>query len=351
MQEFGRNFLHRQIQPKPAMSSTPPTTAPPAAITARPGGSVRNLPVNLFGSVMGIAGLGLAWRQANAQYGVPALAGEVIGALAVGVFIVLSLAYAAKLLRHPGTVVAEFRHPVAGNFFGTIVIALLLVSAVLQPYSATLAWVAWTVGAAATFVLAFVIAARLLRGDVDPANALPAWLIPGVATLDIAVTGAQMPMAWAAELNWAAMAVGAVLALVLFTLVFQRLVQRQPLAAGMVPSLMVLVAPFAVGFLAYTGMRGTVDRFASLLFYFGLFLFAVLVPKVFRRGVPFAPGWWAISFPIAALVNAALRYAAAHPSWAMQAIALALLLFLSAALAVLSFRTLRIAFNGELLAG
>ena len=314
-------------------------------------GSVRNLPVNLFGSVMGLAGLAMAWRQATSQFGAPQAVGEVIGAVAVLVFVVLALAYASKLVRHPASVAAEFAHPVAGNFFGTMVIAVLLVSTLVQPYSAALARITWAVGAIAAFALSVVVVARLLRGDGDPAHAVPAWLIPGVATLDIAVAGSAMPMAWAPELNWAAMGVGTALALVLFTLVFQRLVQRQPLAPPLVPSLMVLVAPFSVGFLAYTGITGRVDRFASVLFYFALFVFLVLAPKVFRRGVPFGPGWWAISFPIAALANAALRYAATHPAWPLQAIAVAILLFLSAALAVLAIRTLRIALNGELLAG
>ncbi|MNT95933.1 potassium-tellurite ethidium and proflavin transporter [compost metagenome] len=76
----------------------------------------------------------------------------------------------------------------------------------------------------------------------------------------------------------------------------------------MVPSLMILVAPFEVGFLAYANLFG-IDRFAAMLFYFGLFLAVVLGFKVFRRDVPFAPSWWAISFPLAALANAALKYA------------------------------------------
>ncbi|VVN15240.1 MULTISPECIES: hypothetical protein [Pseudomonas] len=32
--------------------------------------SIKNLPVNLFGSVMGLAGLGLAWRLSGQYYGV-----------------------------------------------------------------------------------------------------------------------------------------------------------------------------------------------------------------------------------------------------------------------------------------
>lgn len=323
---------------------------PPALPLKHPPG-VRHLPVNLFASVMGLSGLALAWRQAAGQFGAPPVIGEAIGAFALIVFGVLALAYLAKLAWHPDAVAAEFRHPVAGNFFATIVIALLLLSAVLQPYSGAVAVAVWTLGAAAAFALSGVVMSRLLRGAVDAKLAVPAWVIPGVATLDIAVTGAQMPMPWAAELNWAAMALGTVIALLLLVLVLSRLVHHEPLVGAMVPSLLVLIGPFAVGFLAYTAMTGAVDRFASMLFYFALFIFLVLAPKVFRRDVPFAPAWWAIGFPLAALSNAALHYAAVRGGWPLQAIALALLAFLTAVLAVLTVRTLRIAIDGRLLAG
>jgi len=311
--------------------------------------SLRNLPVNLFASVMGLSGLALAWRLAHGSLGAPAIVGEAIGLFALGVFVVLALGYGAKLARHPQAVHAEFHHPVTGNFFGTIVISILLLSSVIAPYSASGARVVWTFGAAATFALSFFVVSRLLKGQVDTSHAVPAWLIPGVATLDIAVTaGREGAMAWTAELNLLAAAVGAMLALVLLVLIVGRLVHQAPLAPAMTPSLMILVAPFAVGFLAYTNITGGVDRFAALLFYFALFIFAVLAPKVFRRGVAFSSGWWAIGFPMAALANAALKYAQLRATMPLWVVAIALLGALTVALSVLTLRTLRVAISGKL---
>jgi tellurite resistance protein len=310
--------------------------------------SVRNLPVNLFASVMGLSGLALAWRLAHGSLGAPVFVGEAIGAFALGVFVLISLGYLTKLARHPEAVHAEFHHPVAGNFFGTIVISILLLSAVVGPYSAPAARAVWTAGVLSTFALSFVAVSRLLKGQVDASHAVPAWLIPGVATLDIPVTGAHMSMAWASELNLVASAVGAVLALVLFAMIVSRLVHRDPLAPAMTPSLMILVAPFAVGFLAYSNIVGDIDRFAALLFYFALFMFAVVAPKVFRPGMKFSPNWWAIGFPMAALVNAALKYAQSRASWPLWVLAMVLLGVLSLVLAVLTVRTVRIALNGKL---
>ena len=245
--------------------------------------------------------------------------------------------------------VAEYRHPVAGNFFGTITIAILLLSSVVAPMSQTLSEVMWTVGTVFTLALCFAIAGRLLRGKIDTAHAVPAWFIPGVATLDIVVAGGTMPMPWAHEINLFALTVGTMIALLFFTMIMSRMIHHEPLPASMAPSLLILMAPFEVGFLAYTNLTQQVDTFSGLLFYFGLFVFLTLAPKVFRRGMPFASGWWAISFPMAALAIASLKYAMFVRAWPVKAIAIILLAMLTLAIVVLFVKTLHILLNGKLL--
>ena len=271
--------------------------------------------------------------------------------LAIVVFLVLGAGYLVKAVRHPDAVRSEFRHPVAGNFFGTITIAILLLSSVVAQLSQPLAEGIWIVGTIATIALCFTIASRLLQGKIDAAHAVPAWFIPGVATLDIAVAGGNMPMLWAHEVNMFALAVGTMIALLFFTMIMSRMIHHEPLPAGMVPSLLILMAPFEVGFLAYTNFTQRVDTFAGLLFYFGLFIFLTLAPKVFRRGIPFASGWWAISFPIAALASAALKYAMFVQAWPVTVLAIILLAMLSIAIVILLIKTLHVLFNGRLLAG
>ncbi|MFM0065622.1 SLAC1 anion channel family protein [Paraburkholderia aspalathi] len=327
------------------------TLSPTEAKSARRDASIKNLPVNLFGSVMGIAGLSIAWRIASHEFGVSPLISEVVGVIAVIVFLTLSVGYLIKSAKHPREVVGEFNHPIAGNFFGTVTIAILLLSTVVAPLSQTLSEVVWTVGTVATVALSFTIASRLLQGKIDAGHAVPAWLIPGVATLDIAVAGGTMSMPWAHEVNLFGLAVGTMIALLFFTMIMSRLIHHEPLAAGMTPSMIILIAPFEVGFLAYTNFTQNVDMFAGLLFYFGLFLFVVLAFKVLRRGIPFAAGWWAISFPMAALTSASLKYSMFVQSWPITVVAIILLALLSIAIIVLLVRTLHSLFNGRLLAG
>ncbi|MCK9689411.1 SLAC1 anion channel family protein [Scleromatobacter humisilvae] len=311
--------------------------------------SVRYLPVNLFGAVMGLAGLSLAWRSAHRVFGVPAAIGDAIGVVALATFLVLATGYLAKCLCYPAAVKAEFEHPVGGNFFGTITIAIMLLSVVVSRYAEVFGEVLWTCGTALTFVLTFVVVGRLLHGKVDPVHATPPWLISGVGTLDVAVTGSTMPMEWAREVDLFGLSVGTMMAVVFFMMVFSRVVHQEPLPATMVPSLIVMIAPLEVGFLAYVGMTHAVDMFAGLLFHAGLFLFITLSPQVFRLNVPFATSWWAVSFPMAALSIAALQYAAYAGTWVLSGIAGLALLLVSVVVAVLSVQTLHRLFTRRLL--
>jgi tellurite resistance protein len=337
------------LRAPPGASINPTQALSPAEIPRQ--ASIQYLPVNLFASVMGLSGLALAWRQAGHQFGTSALIDAAIGSLAVVVFAVLCIAYAAKAVLHPCAVHNEFRHPIAGNFFGTITIAVLLISSVVAPLSARASEIIWGIGAASTVALSFTIVSRMLRGKVDAGHSVPAWLIPGVATLDITVAGGTLPMAWAREVNLFAMAVGTTMALVFFTMIMSRLIHHhEKLASDMVPSMMILIAPFEVGFLAYTSFFQRIDTFAAMLFYFGLFVFFSLVFKIFKRSIPFAAGWWALSFPLAALSNAALRYAEHARYLPVTVLAVALLVFLSVLIAVLLVRTIHLVASGKLLA-
>ena len=100
--------------------NTPPSPHP----TRRRGpSSLQHLPVNLFAAVMGVSGLCQAWRQASRQFGTSGWIDASVGGIAVAVFVLLCAAYAAKAMWHPQAVRDEFRHPIAGNFFGTVSIA------------------------------------------------------------------------------------------------------------------------------------------------------------------------------------------------------------------------------------
>lgn len=333
--------MHSQQQlPMPA--STSPACS---------GQSIRHLPITLFGAVMSIASLSLAWRLAAGRYGAPLAVSNAIGGIALAAFAAVALAYLLKAVLHPALVMQEFRHPIVGNFFGTIGIGILLLSSVIQPWHGGAQIVVWLIGALATLSVSAAMITRLLGGNGAPASVTPPWLIAGVGSLNIVVAGGAFSMQWAREINLLAAGVGGVSALVFFTMIFSRLVHHEPLAAGMRPAKMILVAPFAVGFIAYVRLTGQVDMFAGMLFHVALFLFAVVGYRLLRQPAPFSQAWWAIGFPIAALSNAALLYADAAGGWPLSLIAIVLLALISATVLVLFAATVRALVTGRLLAG
>lgn len=311
--------------------------------------SIRHLPIGLFGSVMSVAGLSLAWRLASKSYGADIAVSNSIGLIAMLLFAVLSLSYLNKLFRYPDLVMREFSHPVMGSFFGTVGISILLLSSVVSSYSSAVQLIVWAIGAAVTLALSVVMISRLLNGNAAPASVVPAWLIAGVGSLDIVVTGGALPAQWTHEVNLLAAAIGGVSAIVFFVLIFSRLVHQEPLAEGMRPSKMILIAPFAVGFIAYVNLVQKVDMFAALLFYFALFLFVIVCYRLAMKPAPFSPAWWAIGFPMAALANSALMYANSVGGMALGFIAVLLLILLTVSIAVLSVRTVYALFTGRLL--
>ncbi len=298
---------------------------------------------------MGLAGLSLSWHLMHQYQGTPIAIANTIGAIAAMVFVILSLAYLVKLIKYPQSVFTEFRHPVTRNFFGTIPIAMLLLSAIINPYYQTTSEYLWTTGSLLTLALGLYIVLQLKRGNQEPQHVVPALFIPSVGSLNISATGAPMSMPWAAELSLFSTATGTFLALIFMVMVMSRLIHQDPLIKKMIPSLMILVAPFEVGFLVYTSASDTMDRFAGMLFYAGLFLFIMLVFKIFRRGIPFTSTWWAIGFPVAALSNAALKYAWIQDTAPLWLIAYLILALLNLIIVVLTIKTLLHLFKGQLL--
>jgi tellurite resistance protein len=329
--------------------STPALGIPPLA--AVPGWrQLDYLPVSLFGSVMGLTGLSVAWRLASARYGAPHVFADAIGWVAVAAFVALTLGYGVKLGTAPDAVRAEFHHPIAGNLFGTFLISLLLLPIVLAPLSLTLARAMWGLGAVGMVLFAWLMVSRWMSDRQQVAHATPAWIIPVVGILDVPLALPALGLPPLHLVMVLALAVGLFFAVPLFTLIFSRLVFEPPLPDALKPSLLILVAPFSVGYSTYAVTSGQHDLFAQALYMLMLFVLAVLLGQL-RYLVGCCPcrvSWWAVSFPLAASAIAALRFAVAEPGWLTDAIALGLLALATLAIAGLLARTLFGLARGEL---
>ena len=332
---------------------TNPAPAPVAAQenqAAQPAGHFSYLPVALFGSVMGLSGLAVAWHLAQQQFGAPAWVAQLLGGLALLAFAAQSVAYAIKLATSPAQVKAEFMHPIAGNMFGTPLISLMLLPVLLAPFSLPLARALWFAGALGMTGFAWLMVTRWMTARQKPAHATPVWIVPVVGLLDIPLTVPALALPGLHGVAMFGLAIGLFFAVPLFTLIFSRLLFEEPMPQALQPSLLILVAPFAVGFSAYVATMGQIDAFAQALYMVMLFLLAVLLGLLrhLPQCCPFRVSWWGVSFPLAASAAAALRYAGFAQSPVTDGIALGLLALASLVIAGLLARTLAGIARGEL---
>ncbi len=319
-----------------------------SATASRP--RLEYIPVGLFGSVMGLTGLSIAWRLAQQHYGLPVWSSLVLTALATADFAVLSVAYLTKALTAPEAVRAEWKHPVAGSLFGTILISLLLLPIVLAPLSLLLARVLWIVGASGMVLFAWLVVSRWMSERQQVAHATPAWIVPVVGLLDVPLALPVLGLPDLQGLTVFCLAVGLFFAIPLFSIILSRLLFEPPLPDALKPSLLILVAPFAVGTSTYAVTTGSNDLFAEALYALSLFILAVLLGQMryIARCCPFRVSWWAVSFPLAASAIAALRFAIANPGRFTDAVALGLLIVATVSILALLARTLFGIARGEL---
>lgn len=135
--------------------------------------------------------------------------------------------------------------------------------------------------------------------------------------------------------------------LVLLTVVVNRLIFHSPLPGRLMPTLFILIAPPAVGFISWTALSG-IDPFGRILFFSAIFFFLMMLPQLgkFAR-LPFTLSWWAYSFPLAALTIA--QFAMAGDPWRSTAGSAGSLYGLLAVLiAALAVRTVVAMVRGEI---
>jgi tellurite resistance protein len=260
-------------------------------------------PVAAFTVVMGLAGFAIAVRSAELQQLISLRVSPLLVTLAVVLFVVISLLYLLKLVRFPQAVRAEFEHPIKLQFFPAISISLLLVGSMLFTGVPTLASWLWGIGALLHLLFTLlVLNAWLHRSGIEIVHSNPSWFIPVVGNILVPIGGVSMaPL----EISWFFFSIGLLFWLILFSIIFYRLVFHPPMPGKLVPTLAILLAPPSVGFISYVLLNGSVDNFARILYYVALFILLLLLSQAGRfLRLRFALSTWAYSFPLAAMTVA-----------------------------------------------
>jgi tellurite resistance protein len=299
-----------------------------------------HFPISFFSTVMGLTGLCIAWENAELTFELPFRLESALLPFAGLVFIVLLILYLLKLSRYPQEVVKEVNHPVKLNFFPAISISLILLSIAMLKTQPGISQILWGVGTALhlSFTL-YVMNVWIHHDKFEIHHINPAWFIPVVGNVLVPIAGTAHGYM---EISWFFFSIGILFWLVLFTIIFYRVLFHHPLPGKLMPTFFILIAPPAVGFISYIKLAGGLDNFAHVLYYAGLFLTLLLLTQASRFSrLQFFLSWWAYSFPLAAITIATLVMYRIHHQVGFAVIGWLLLSILTLVVIYLLYRTLK----------
>ncbi len=308
---------------------------------------LKDMPISFFGMVMGMAGLTIAWEKASEIYQFSVAIPHTLLIQSILVFIILSGLYLYKGLKFRQALLQEWANPVKMNFIPAISISLLLFSVAFMSISMEVSRFLWASGTILHLVISLVIMNSWLHHEKYEIHHInPAWFIPAVGNAIVPLAG--VPLGYP-ELSWFFFSIGMVFWLILMVIVFNRIIFHMPLPEKLLPTLFILIAPPAVGFLSYIKLTGELNAFAQLLYNFALFLTILLLSQLPRFArLPFFMSWWAYSFPLAAMSIASMVMAQISGKAFYGYIGLGLLFTLSALVLLLFIKTLNAAQHGKI---
>jgi tellurite resistance protein len=268
-------------------------------------GRTKYFPISFFSTILGMAGLAIAFQKAEQILQIPIHVSWYIVIVAVAIFCVVSIMYLVKIIRFKDDVKNEFNHPVKLSFFPTFSISLLLLSIAFLSENMFFSKYLWIAGASIHFVFTVkIISIWIQHTKFELKHMNPAWFIPAVGNILVPVAGVHHA---AGEISWFFFSIGLFFWIVLLVIFFNRIIFHHPLPDKLLPTLFILIAPPAVGFISLVKLTGGVNEFSKILYYFGLFIVCLLCAQInlFRK-IKFYLSWWAYSFPLAAITIATI---------------------------------------------
>jgi tellurite resistance protein len=280
---------------------------------------LKHFPAPLFAIVMGLGGLTIVYQKAGEILGYPTVVGNVLLYFSVFMFVAISFGYFMKFIKYREAVKKEFAHPIRINFFPAMSISLLLFSIAFYKVNYTLSGLFWYIGAPLHLFFTLYVIRYWIVNNLDIKHSNPAWFIPIVGNVLVPITGVDFGGVAVAQFYFS---IGIFFWVVLFTMIFYRIIFHHQLAEKFLPTLFIFIAPAAVGYISYVKMvealshitgNGisnvymSLDFFGHMLYDVGMF-FTLLVFFMFGlfARVKYAITWWAYTFPMAAITIASM---------------------------------------------
>ena len=296
----------------------------------------------LFAGTMGLGGLCAAYKKLREIFDLPGEIFSALRALDCTVFCLLLAFYLFKLLKFKEEVKAEFLHPIKINFFGGFIISLFLL-ALSYKDAPRLYYSLFYAALGLQTIFTLYVISFWIDEKFDIATLNPAWFIPVVGNLLIPIIAEK------SQAIWYYFSLGLFFWIILFAVIFYRLVFFDKLADKFVPTLVITLAPPAMAFLGYVKLTERFDAFAAILLNINVF-FAALILFSYKRFIKlkFALSWWAFTFPTAASSIAFLKAYEITQSDFYLVLGVGAFAALVASILIVGFLTVKSIINGEI---
>jgi tellurite resistance protein len=264
---------------------------------------IRYFPISFFAIILGLSGFSIASQKVQQLLNINVPISQYLVYLSVLIFALISVMYILKIILAHEEFMSDWRHPIRMNFMAAFSISLLLFSVAFLDINTTAAKIFWITGA----VIHLLITLRILtfwiqHNKLEMTHLNPVWFIPVVGNIIVPLAGVAL---FSAEISWFFFSIGMIFWIVLFSILFNRILFHKPFPEKLLPTFFILLAPPAIGFVAYVKLSGALNDFARTLYYFALFIFILLVVQLkYIYKAKFFLSWWAYSFPIAAITIA-----------------------------------------------
>ena len=311
-----------------------------SASSGHTGNRLCHFHITFFAIVLGMSGFTLAVQKAGGQLPPLYMVSTILLYVTVALFCLVGSTYLYKGFACPGAIKKEINHPIKVNFFPLIAKIFLILGVIMLERDMTVSLYSWATGAVLQFVASILIISEWIKQDhFKIEHMTPAWFLPIVGSIIVPIAGVKHGFV---EISWFFFSVGLVYWLILLVIVLYRMFFHAPIVDRLMPTLFILFAPPAIGFIAYTKLNGGVlDSFGRVLYYFSLFMFFLVLyqlPRLLK--INFYISWWAYSFPMAAMALATFLMSSLTHDPFINFIAWFQLVFLTIIIAVLIVKTL-----------
>lgn len=284
------------------------------SIKSIPSNRLQFFPVMMFAIVMGLSGLSLVLKKLSEELYFPSIIAEILGLVSITVFALILGNYLLKLFKYKEQVIEEITHPIRINFFAAISISTLILSIFYRHTFDELSQILFIIGAILHIILTFYTMKFWINNNLEIQHSNPAWFIPIVGNLIVPIAGKGFIDD---SVLYFYFSIGIFFWIILFSIILNRIIFHKQFAPKFMPTLFILIAPPAIGFISYIRLVGELDFFAHILYSLGLF-FTILVFTMYKNylNIKFFISWWAFTFPMAAIsLSTILMYQLTHQSF------------------------------------